>query len=47
MSVQSSGNSSKRRGTDTARYPQLPEFWDFDDEHESSRRLPRLDSVLE
>jgi hypothetical protein len=33
--------------TDTANYPQLTEFWDFDDEHERRRRLPRLDAVLD
>jgi hypothetical protein len=30
----------------TAEYPQLTEFWDFDDEHEWRRRMPRLDAVV-
>jgi hypothetical protein len=33
--------------TDTPNYPQLTEFWDFDDEHERRRRLPRLDAILD
>ena len=33
--------------TDTPNYPQLTEFWNFDDEHERRRRPPRLDAVLD
>ncbi|MBB2948759.1 hypothetical protein FB565_008545 [Actinoplanes lutulentus] len=32
---------------DTAGYPQLGVFWNFDDEEERRRRLPRLDAVVE
>lgn len=32
---------------DTADYPQLTAFWDFDDEEERRRRLPRLNAVLD